>query len=387
MTRTGAIASNLVSILLGESHNERKPSLRVGPQAGVRDVAKEPIRQISVGVTQRLALIAALLSASACVSIDRPGAQALGKAGVDGMSAIAAELDSRAAEINRAISLHNFDDAYVRFTACESGRQAVTVTGEPTLCDIVTTASNLRASHVPGNYLQIQSVIETRAQATRKLSAAYAALIAEAEYDARGEARGAIDDATAALGAFATALGAGPIAEFVTRGVAEVGGLIADGAQRRRLVDGSRRLQHLTRQFRLLLEKERELYNALRATVVLSEANARRRLIPLLPAGPMLNQLLAEANLPPVTDAQAQAIVTGSSPVRNALQAGALARRPGNSDRAFAAANTLLVALEEQHGKFQDGRPVSLSEMAAEIDRLTAIVDSIDSSDGEGEAE
>ncbi|HEY0115601.1 MAG TPA: hypothetical protein VGB54_07750 [Allosphingosinicella sp.] len=328
-------------------------------------------------------LVGLLLLATACVSVDRPGAQVLGKAGVDAATALTDELRGRERRVSRAILLHNFNQSYSRLRFCgQPGHPELTSDGREGDCDVVHQA-RLRNREIPQLLGGISERFALRARATERVASAYRALIAEAEYDARGELEPAIREAATAVSALGVATGIGALPAVLGEAAAGLAGLLADGAQRRRLVEGSRRLQIISRHLRLALERERELYRQTDVLIGGFATDTRENLVAVTPLASLLASVMSASNLPVPGEGPLQVILTQNPRLRAATQVAHLAQPAPDGDAALDAAIRVLATLELQHSKFQGGRPVSLAEMSAAIDRLTSVVEALEEEEEE----
>jgi hypothetical protein len=324
-----------------------------------------------------LALAFAALLCTGCAA-NREGARALADAGIGATSALSIEIDRRAERVERKIAGQNFNYAYSSMRNCGSGQgTAITLADGPEpVCDVIATAEARASAAVPQRLASLAEIMRLRARAIQKLGAAYRALGTEADYKAREELEGAINAATASASQLGTALGIGAVPQAVAGGVALIGGQLAEGAQQRRLVRGSERLQAVTSHLRRSLEREQALLEEVDMLAGDIESETRRHLTTagLLPAAPMLKEVVRSSDFPPPDDRSIEAALAGNPRLRAASQVAALAARPARSDAALAAAIELLGALEAEHAKFQARRRVSVNEVSSLVDRLTGIV-------------
>jgi len=314
-----------------------------------------------------------LASLGGCASADRDGARALSTAGVSATTAISREVNARADRIADRAVTENFNYAYDSMRNCS----AITTAGggEP-ICDIVATAEGRRTAAVPALLARLGRVVRLRARAVNQLTAAYRALGADADFDARGQFETAIAGATESATALGTAVGLGPVPQVAGALLRIGGGQLAANAQQRRLIAGSARLQAIAAHLRAALAAEQALHQQVDDVAGTIEADARRN---LAEAGlgqplPPLKEVVAASGFPSPGDPALQAALSRSQRLAAAALVAGLAGRPSAGDGALAASIDVLDALIAEHREFEARRGLSLADLTASVARLTEIV-------------
>lgn len=323
-----------------------------------------------------LAILAAL---GACASADRDGARTLATAGVTATGAISREVTARADRLAAKALVYNFDHAYTLMRACGGPNDPITNTGRGGTCDIISTAEQLRNDDVAKNLARLAHVVRLRARAVDQLAAAYRALAAEADYDARGDFETKIGQATQGVNTLAGAVGIGPLPAIATTGARILGGQLATNAQQRRLVNGSARLQAIAIHLREALAKEQDLHARLDAVASSIEADGRRSLAiaGLVAPLPSLREVVTSSGFPATGDSALQSALGRDSALNAAAQVAALAARPDPSAPALQAAIAVLDALIADHRDFEARRTLSLADLTASVARLTELVEAV----------
>ncbi len=316
---------------------------------------------------------ASLVILSGCASADRDGARALATAGVSATSAISAEVNARADRISDRIATQNFNFAYGSMRNCTA---ITTAGGAEPICDILATAEGRRTAQVPMLMARLARVVRLRAQAIDQLTAAYRALGAEADFDARGEFETAIAGATQSATALGTAVGLGPVPQAVGAVLRIGGGQLAASAQQRRLVTGSAQLQAVAAHVRAALAAEQALHQQVDDVAGAVEADARRALAEagLAQSLPPLKEVVAASGFPSPGDSALQAALSRNQRLAAAALVAGLAERPADTDAALSASIAVLDALIAEHRDFEAKRGLSLADLTASVARLTEIV-------------
>jgi hypothetical protein len=327
-------------------------------------------------VARIAAALAILAGLGACASADRDGARTLATAGVTATGAISAEVTARADRLAAKALVYNFDHAYTLMRSCGGPNDPITNTGRGGTCDIVSTAEQLRDDGVSRSLARLAHIVRLRAQAVDQLAAAYRALGAEADYDARGDFETKIGQATQGVNTLAGAVGLGPLPALATTGARILGGQLATNAQQRRLVSGSARLQAIAIHLREALAKEQALHAQLDAVASSIEADGRRSLAiaGLVDPLPALREVVTSSAFPVTGDSALESALGRDNALNAAAQVAALAQRPDPSAPALQAAMAVLDALIADHRDFEARRTLSLADLTASVARLTELV-------------
>ena len=327
---------------------------------------------------------AAAAAVTGCASANRSGAQALATAGVSATGAISREVTARADRIGDQVVTQNFNYAYSTMRNCP---QITTAGGAEPICDIVATAEERRNAAVSRQFAQLARVVRLRATAIDRLTAAYRALGAEADYDAQGQFETAINQATQGATELGAALGLGPVPEVAGTLLRIGGGQLAGRAQQRRLIAGSRRLQAIAMHLRASLAAEQRLHSALDVVSQTIERQARMNLASsgLLAPLPPLKEVVAASGFPSPGDGALQQALSRDQRLAAAASVAGLAERPAAPDTALAASIAVLDALIAEHRDFEANRGLSLADLTTSIANLTEIVDAAEHDFGHDE--
>jgi hypothetical protein len=189
---------------------------------------------------RRVIAVVALLAATGCASTVRTRAITLSDSG----GKVARATEAALAETNDAL------DQYV-----ESQYLLSALTGqespEATLRDIA----------------GIQRALHARAEVTRQLAGCYAALNAQASYDASGQVQAGVNGLAGALDEYHTALRVPAPSATVTWLISEIGAGIAGRKQARELKAASRAIRQGLERFHVLLDDERRLHVSVRTVL------------------------------------------------------------------------------------------------------------------------
>lgn len=322
-----------------------------------------------------VALLAVLAATSACASANRDGARALSTAGVDAASAISTEVAARATRLTSRANVYNFTEAYEQMRSCPAG--SITNTGQGGTCDVLSMADQLRDGAVAVQMSRVANIVRLRGRALDQLAAAYRALGAEADYDARTDFETKITAATEGVNTLAVAVGLGPLPQLATAGARILGGQLATNAQQRRLERGSARLRELAIHLRAALVAEQRLHTDVDNITTALDANSRRALARagLVPALPSLKDVITTTGFPSPGDSALQGAIDRDAALAAAGRVTALSSRPPPLAEALQASITVLDALIAKHRDFEAGQPLSLADLTATVARLTELVE------------
>lgn len=322
-----------------------------------------------------VALLAVLAATSACASANRDGARALSTAGVDAAGAISTEVAARAGRMTSRANVYNFTEAYEQMRSCAA--TSITNVGDGGTCDIISMADRLRDGAVATQMSRLANIVRLRGRALDQLAAAYRALGAEADYDARTDFETKITAATDGVNTLASAVGLGPLPQLAATGARILGGQLATNAQQRRLERGSARLRAIATHLRAALVAEQDLHTQLDAITTALDRNARRSLARagLVPALPSLRDVIATTGFPSPGDNALQGAIESDVALAAAGRVAALSSRPPPLAEALQASITVLDALIAKHQDFEAGQPLSLADLTATVARLTELVE------------
>lgn len=310
-------------------------------------------------------VLAAALGGCAAGSMRQPAAT-LAQGGVAATSALALDQQALASQLRGLDAIEAFSRTY---EACAS----------QFLCKPQPSAK--AASEEREGLAQ---AILLRARAADALGEAYRALETEASYDARADAQSAAGAAIGAVNSYASAVsgipvpgGAPLIGETAQKLAAYGAGLLAAGAQDRRIIRDSHAIAAATLKFRDALQGEARVFDTLTAYVGLLQSQATGDLLEsgLTPPDAGLKPLLGDLGLE--ASRNAESLVNGSPRLKTALVASVTARQQTNvarTQRAYRAAIGALDALLEAHHDLEQKRTPALAALNARVAELNALL-------------
>lgn len=300
-------------------------------------------------------------SLSACATAPRSENATLAKSGLAATNTLAGDID----DISRRIRQASMQDTFMRtWTVCSNPK----VTCGPTLADPAEIKARAR----------LATTVAARARAVRALGSAYEALAAEAAYDARADASGAVGAAFETAQAYASLAGATVLPAVAAPIISYGAGLFADTAQAKRLRTNNRRLAQVVGQLHAGLVKEKAQFDSLAQAIVDQEELTRASLLEsgLASSGQVLQPVIQSVGMSPVTDLDA--VVARSVPARTSATA---LVQLGKADKLavlqarYDASLKALDELKTQHEQAATDRPLNLTELnsrLAELDTLLA---------------
>jgi hypothetical protein len=302
----------------------------------------------------------------ACAAVPRGPAGALADAGIATTNAFSTDVRDTAARVRDVDVLDAFTATYA-------------------VCSDTSATCEAQLKSGP-NYEARQALaraIELRATALDQLGKAYKALKIEADYDARADLVGATNGAIDGVNNFAAAIaaigGGAPGAALITAPLQKItgfgAGLLADRAQRKRLLRGSHVIAAATRRFRDALAVEAFVFDGLADYI---EKNRTVAKLTLLDAGLVSNQevvqgLGATLGLKPITTVDP--VVAKSPAAKGAIAAVVQAQSRAEVYRVrakYRAALAALDALIQLHEDLESEAPLSLADVTRFLAELDA---------------
>ena len=304
-----------------------------------------------------------------CASVPRSSAGALADAGIAVTNAFARDVRETSAHIREIDALDAFTATYA---ICSNPR--------------LECRSQLKSGPNYEARQELAKVIELRAVAINGLRAAYSALKTEADYDARvdlvGATNGAIDGVNNFAGAVGALGGAASGAALITAPLQKIvgfgAGLLADRAQRKRLLHGSHGLAEATQRFHDALAVEAFVFDSLAGYI---EGNRTSAKLTLLDAGLASNQEIIQAfstglGMKPI--AAVDPVIAKSPAAKAAVRAIVEAQSRAEIDRIrakYRAALEALEALVKSHQDLEAEQPMSLSDVNRFLAELDAAIE------------
>ncbi|MEL7217024.1 MAG: hypothetical protein AAGK01_01175, partial [Pseudomonadota bacterium] len=207
-------------------------------------------------------LVATALCSAGCVSAPRGPASALADMGIRTSASLGSGIRSTADDVSNVGVSNAFASTW---RLCNANPQLC----QPTQAD----AANFAARQ------KLAGAINLRAQAVNALEEAYGVLEQEASYDAKGDLQGAVGDAVSAVNKYSDFVLAAPGGQIIGNQagkiVSAVAGILAEGRQKKRLLEASRLIQASATQLHDGLKAEAAIYESIQGYVVDSQTDAR----------------------------------------------------------------------------------------------------------------
>lgn len=227
----------------------------------------------------------------------------------------------------------------------------------------------------------LAATVLLRAKALTALNQAYAALKQEAEYDARADMTGAVNEAVSGVNSFATVafrLANAPIPMDIGALVGVAGGIFGDQRQRGRILHVNAKLREITQRLHDALAAEATVFDRIADPIELRRAEA---LAALFDEGLIDGTELIK----PMTESLGVTLASGSSAkiaASPALKAATsdLVRAEAQVETArvrarYRASLAALQALVIEHDNLAAKRSVSLAEVNRLLDEINAALD------------
>ena len=314
------------------------------------------------------------MALSSCAALDRPGARRLADAGEKATSALSREVDIRAANLRDRQYTNDFNYAYSIMQKCGSITSA---NGTNAICDVAATAKGRLENPVSLEIRKLAGVLVLRRRAVDALGNGYAAFAAEADYDAGADFENALGGALASVNDLGQAVGLAPISNTILAGITLIGGATAREAQRIRLKRGSEALRLILGQMRLALEKEQGLHVEIDTLLNKLDTETRDNLLAadLVPAAPAVQHLIEIAGTPSLDERSVNAAIDAQPALKGAALVAATAQLNGEEHDTLSAGIGALRALERQHAAFEQGRKVSVGDIADAAAHIRNVLD------------
>jgi hypothetical protein len=308
-----------------------------------------------LGIIAAVALLAGL---AGCATAPRGPAAALADAGVAAANSFATEYRETAANIRGLDASEAFTATY---QACSSLPQLECQPRIPS-------DRNYRARQ------DLAKAILLRGRAIESLKGAYSALRNEADYDAKADLTGAINEAIDGANDYAGAIfaagGAAPAANLITAPLSKLAsfgaGLVADRSQQRRLRRGSHEISLATRRVRDALSVEAYVYNDIAGYIERGRLAAKKAALQsgIASGEGAIAPLIASLGLKPA--AGSEAMIRKSPATLGAIEATLAAQSRAEiiaTRQRYEVALAALDELLEGHADFESERAMSLADL------------------------
>lgn len=309
-------------------------------------------------VNTTVAIVASMALAS-CATAPRGPAGRLADAGLKATASFSSDTSA----LSRHIANGGVTEAFVeRWQLC---------TAQPSLCGTsLPTEPNFQLRQ------ELAEAVQLRAKALTALNQAYAALKQEAEYDARADMTGAVNEAVSGVNSFAGVafrLAQAPIPADIGALIGVAGGIFGDQRQRQRILNANAKLREIAQRLHGALAAEATVFDRIADPIEIRRAEAISALFE--------EGLVDGAEvIKPMTDSLGVTLTSGSGAKiasRPALKAAAtdVIRAQAQVDTArvrarYRASLAALQALVVEHDNLAAKRSVSLAEVVRLLDEV-----------------
>jgi hypothetical protein len=228
---------------------------------------------------------------------------------------------------------------------------------------------------------ELATTIQLRATALTALGQAYAALKQEADYDARADMQGAVNEAVASTNSFAVAafsLAKAPIPVDIGKLAGLAGGLIADNRQKGRILAANAKLREITQRLHDGMAAEARIYELIASPIAINRSRVTLFFYDqgLLDGGQLIKPVLdaLEVPTPPGISAKIASNPALKASVREALRATQEIETVRARAR-YRASLAALQALVVEHDNLAQQRSVSLAELVRLLDEVNALIE------------
>jgi len=306
-----------------------------------------------------------------CSHVPRQAAADLSRAGLRATGALADDVDARVSRLEGDRAAQDFVATYAIMRTCKVITHGH---GADPNCDTVALAEARSKSEVTAQIGKLADTLILRSRALDALGRAYAALGDEAAYDAPGALDAAINPALDAVNQFGSAVGLGPLPSLASEGIKAVGNALAARAQTRRLLRGSRRIALITEHMRLALVKERVTFALLDSLLANLDRQTRDAILKagILDSSMVLRQIAGGTGMH-LDAARLDAAMASDQALSGAAEVATLDTLRPQSMGDLDAGINLLADLGRQHARFEQGAPLSIEDITADVDRLAAL--------------
>ena len=317
-------------------------------------------------------LIVAISLLAGCATAPRGPAGRLADAGIQATASFGSDTAALAARVANGGVAGAFVE---RLDLCEA---------QPNLCDKPLDPADPLAGPVDPNAplrQELAKTIQLRATALTALGQAYAALKQEADYDARGDMQGAVNEAVANTNSFAAAafsLAKAPIPLDIGKLAGLAGGLIADQRQKGRILMANAKLREITQRLHDGMAAEARIFEIIASPFAINRNRVTLYFYDqgLLDGGQLIKPVLDALEVPPPPGIAARIASTPAlkAAVREALRAS----QEIDTVRARARYRASLAALQAlvvEHDNLAQQRSVSLAEVGRLLGEVNALLE------------
>lgn len=227
----------------------------------------------------------------------------------------------------------------------------------------------------------LATAVQLRAKALTALSQAYAALKQEAEYDARADMTGAVNEAVSGVNGFASVafrLAQAPVPADIGALIGVAGGIFGDQRQRQRILSANAKLREITQRLHDALAAEAKVFDRIADPIEMRRSEALSALFEegLLDGAELIKPMTESLG---VTLASGSGSKIASNPALKAA-ASEMIRAQAQVESArirarYRASLAALQALVIEHDNLAAKRSVSLAEVVRLLGEVNAALD------------
>lgn len=315
-------------------------------------------------IVSMLTTIATGISLVSCATAPRGPAGRVADAGIKAT----ASFNSDTSALSDHVATGGVTEAFVqRWQLCKA---------QPTLCGTsLPTDPNFQLRQ------DLAAAVMLRSKALIALNQAYAALKQEAEYDARADMTGAVNEAVSSVNSFAAVafkLAQAPIRADISALLGVAGGIVGEQRQRGRILRANAKLREITQRLHDALAAEAQVFDRIADPIEMRRAEALAALFDegLIDGAELIKPMTASLG---VTLASGSSAKIAASPALKAATSDLLrAQAQVETVRVRARYRASLAALQAlviEHDNLANKRSVSLAEVVRLLDEVNAALD------------
>lgn len=321
-----------------------------------------------------LLMLAPALVLTACATAPRGPAARLADAGMQATASFGSDTSALATRVANggvaAAFVERLDLCTTQATLCDKTPEELAALG-------LTPAADSNAALRQ----ELAKTIQLRASALAALGQAYAALKQEADYDAKADMQGAVNEAVAGANSFAAAaftLAKAPVPADIGKLLAVAGGIVADQRQKGRILAANAKLREITQRLHDAMAAEARIYDLIASPIAISRNRVTLYFYDqgLLDGGQLIKPALDALEVPPPAGIAAKVANTPAlkAAVREALRASQDMEKIRAQAR-YRASLAALQALVTEHDNLAQQRSVSLAELVRLLGEVNALIE------------
>ena len=313
-------------------------------------------------------ILFAILMLVGCANAPRGPAGRLAEAGIQATASFGSDTSALASRVANGGVAGAFVE---RLDLCEA---------QPNFCNLQTDPGT-PADPNAALRQELAKTIQLRATALTALGQAYAALKQEADYDARADMQGAVNEAVASTNSFAAAafsLAKAPIPVDIGKLLGLAGGIIADQRQKGRILAANAKLREIAQRLHDGMAKEAAIHDLIASPIAINRSRVTLYFYDqgLLDGGQLIKPVLDALEVPPPPGIAAR--IAGNPALKAAVREALRASQDIETVRARARYRASLAALQAlvvEHDNLAAQRNVSLAEVVRLLAEVNALIE------------